>query len=82
LGNNEESCGEAGPEFSSEEELMAKFRTVRKSIKPKKWVTEHIRKSSDREQNTNKSQNHNQAKERMEQGSIREAEPEAQSQGN
>jgi hypothetical protein len=67
----------AGPELSSEEKLMAQFSTVRRSKKPKKSVTDDVKHSSDRDQNKNKSRNHNQAKEGIEQ-----AESEAQNLGN
>jgi hypothetical protein len=63
-------AGKAGPELSSEEELMLQFSTVRSRKKPKKSVTDDVKQSSDRDQNTNKSWNQNQAKERIEQGSI------------
>jgi hypothetical protein len=41
-------------------------------------VTDDVKHSSDRDQNINKSRNHNQAKERIEQGSIQQVESEAQ----
>jgi hypothetical protein len=56
-------AGKAGPELSSEEELMAQFSSVRRSKKPKKSVTDDVKQSSDRVRNTNKPRNHNQAKE-------------------
>jgi hypothetical protein len=52
------------------------------TLKPKKSVTDDVKQSSDRDQNINKSRNHNQAKERIEQGSIQQAESEAQHLGN
>jgi hypothetical protein len=55
-------AGETGSELSSEEELMAQFSTVRSRKKPKKSVTDDVKHSSDRDQNINKSRNHNQAK--------------------
>jgi hypothetical protein len=57
---------------------MAQFSTVNRRKKQKKSVTDEVKQSSDRDQNTNQARNHNQAKERMEQGSIQQAEPEAQ----
>jgi hypothetical protein len=51
-------------------------------IKPKKLVTDDIMQSSDRDQSINKSWNHNQANERIEQGSIQRVESEAQHLGN
>jgi hypothetical protein len=63
-------AGKTGPELSSEEELKAKFSTVRGGKNPKKSVTDDVKQSSDEDQNINKSRNHNQAKERIEQGSI------------
>jgi hypothetical protein len=75
-------AGKAGSELSSEEELMVQFSTVRSRKKPKKSVTDYVKQSSDRDQNTNKSRNHNQAKKRIEQGSIQQAESEAQNLGN
>jgi hypothetical protein len=47
-----------------------------------KSVTDDVKQSSDRDQNVNKSQNHNQAKERTEQESIGQIESEAQHLGN
>jgi hypothetical protein len=41
-----------------------------------------LKQSSDKDQNINKSRNHNQAKKRIEQGSIRQVESEAQNLGN
>jgi hypothetical protein len=70
--------GKAGPEFSSEEELRAQFSTVRSRKRPKRSVTDDVKQSSDRDQNTNKSRNHNQAKEKIEQGPIQQVETEAQ----
>jgi hypothetical protein len=72
------AAGKAGPELSSEEELKAQFSIVRRRKKPKKSVIDEVKQSSDSYQNTNQARNHNQAKERMEQGSIQQAEPEAQ----
>jgi hypothetical protein len=66
-------AGKAGPELSSEEERKVQFST-----EPKKSVTDEVKQRSDRDQNTNQSRNHNEAKERMEQGPIQQAEPEAQ----
>jgi hypothetical protein len=76
------AAGKGGHELSSEEELMAQFSTVRRRKKPKKSVTGDVEQSSDTDQNTNKSWNHNQAKERTDQGSIQQAESEAQILGN
>jgi hypothetical protein len=60
---------------------MAQFSTVR-CKKPKKSATDDLKQSTDRDQNTNKSRYHNQAKEMIEQGSIQQAESEAQNLGN
>jgi hypothetical protein len=49
---------------------------------PKKSVTGDIKQSSDGDQNINKSRDHNQAKERIEQGLIQQVESEAQHLGN
>jgi hypothetical protein len=57
---------------------MAKFSIVRRRKKPKKSVADDVKQSSDRDQKINKSRNHTQAKERTEQGSIQQAESEAQ----
>jgi hypothetical protein len=61
---------------------MAQFSTVGRCKKPKKSVVDDIKPSSDRDQNTNKSRNHKQAKERIEQGPIQQAESEAQNMEN
>jgi hypothetical protein len=61
-------AGKAGPELSSEKELMVQFSTVSRRKKPKKSATDDVKQSSDTDQNINKSRNHNQAKERTEQG--------------
>jgi hypothetical protein len=71
------AAGERRPELSSEEELKAQFTTVRRHKRPKKSVTDDVKQSSDRDQDVNKSQNNNQAKERTEQGSIQQAQFEA-----
>jgi hypothetical protein len=55
---------------------------VRSHKKNKKSVTDVVKQGSDRDQNINKSQNHNQVKERIEQGSIQQVESEAQHLGN
>jgi hypothetical protein len=60
----------AGPELSSEEKPIAQFNTVRRRKKLKKSETDEAKQSSDRDQNTNESRNHNQTKERIEQGPI------------
>jgi hypothetical protein len=73
---------ETRPELSSEEELMAQFSTVRIRKNPKKSVNDDVKQSSDKDQNINKSRNNNQAKERIEQGSIQQAESKAQSLGH
>jgi hypothetical protein len=73
-------AGETRPELSSEEDLVAQFSAVRS--RKKKSVTDDVKQSRDRDQNINKSRNHNQAKERIEQGSIQQAESEAQHLGN
>jgi hypothetical protein len=75
-------AGETGPGFSSEEELMAQFSTVRSRKKPKTSLNDGVKQRSDRNQNVNKSQIHNQAKEITEQGSIQRVESEAQNLGN
>jgi hypothetical protein len=75
-------AGETGPGFSSEEELMAQFSTVKSRKKPKKSVNDDVKQSSDRDRNVNKSQIHSQAKERVEEGSIQQVESEAQNLGN
>jgi hypothetical protein len=63
--------------------MMAQFSTMRsRKDQKKKSVTDDVKQSSDRDQNINKSRNHNQAKERIEQGSIEQVEPEAQHLGN
>jgi hypothetical protein len=72
------AAGKAGPELSSEEEPMSQFSTVRSRKKSKKLITDDVKQSSNRDQNTNKSWNHNQAKEGIEQGSMQQAESEAQ----
>jgi hypothetical protein len=54
--------GKAGPELSSEEGLKAQFSTVRRRKEPTKSVTDEVKQSSDRDQNTIQSRNHNQAK--------------------
>jgi hypothetical protein len=74
-------AGKARPEMSSEEELMAQFSTVRSRKNPKKSVTDDVKQGSNRDQNTKKSWNHNQAEERIEQGSIQQVESEAQNLG-
>jgi hypothetical protein len=63
-------AGETRPEFSSEEELMPQFNTVGSRKKPNKLLNDGAKQSSNRDQNIKKSQIHNQAKERTEQGSI------------
>jgi hypothetical protein len=75
-------AGKAGPELSSEKELMAQFSAVRGRKKPKKSVTDDLKQSSIADENRNKSWNHNQAKQRIEQGSIQQAKSEAQNLGN
>jgi hypothetical protein len=75
-------AGETRPELSSEEELKAKYTTVRRRKRPKKLIIDDVKQSSDRDQVVNTSRNHNQAKERTEQGSIQLAESEAQNLGN
>jgi hypothetical protein len=70
-------AGETGTELSSEEELRAQFSNVRSRRKPKKSLNNDIKQNSDRDQNINKSWNHNQAKERTEQESIQQVESEA-----
>jgi hypothetical protein len=61
---------------------MGKFSTVRSRKKTKKSVNDGVKQSSDRDQNVNKAQIHNQAKERVEEGSIQQVESEAQNLGN
>jgi hypothetical protein len=75
-------AGEIGPELSSEEGLMAQFSTVRSRKNQRNQVTNDVKQSNDRDQNINKSRNHNQAKERLEQESIQRVESEAQHLGN
>jgi hypothetical protein len=70
-------AGETGPELSSDEELMAQFRTVRNRKKTNKSTNYGVKHSSNNNQNINKSQNHNEAKERIEQGLIQQAESKA-----
>jgi hypothetical protein len=76
------AAGETRPELSSEEELKAQFTTVRRCKRPNKSVSDDVKQSSGRDQDVNKSRNHNQAKEKTEQGSIQQAESEAQKLGN
>jgi hypothetical protein len=45
-------------------------------------VTDDVKQSSDTDQNINKSRNHNQAKEKIEQAWIQQVESEAQHLGN
>jgi hypothetical protein len=75
-------AGETGPELSSDEKLRVQFSIVRNHKKPKKSSNDSVKNSSNKKQNINKSQNHNQATERIEQELIRQVEPEAQSLGN
>jgi hypothetical protein len=60
---------------------MAQFSTVESRKKPKKSVYDGVKESSDRDQNVNKAQIHNQAKENVEEGSIQQVESEAQNLG-
>jgi hypothetical protein len=57
-------AGKTGPDLSSEDELMAKFSTVRSRNKPRKLVTEDVKQSTDTHKNLNESRNHNETKER------------------
>jgi hypothetical protein len=75
-------AGETGPELSSDEELRAQFSTARNSKKPKKSTNDGVKQGTNKIQNINKSLNHNQAKEIIEQGLIQQVESEAQSLGN
>jgi hypothetical protein len=76
------AAGDTGTELSSDEELRAQFSTVR-NRKKNKSTDDGVKQSRDnKNQNINKSQNHNQAKERTEQGLIQQVESEAQSLGN
>jgi hypothetical protein len=61
-------AGEIEPGFSSEWELMAKCSTPKSRNNTNKSVSDGGKQSSDRDQNVNKSQIHNQAKERVEAG--------------
>jgi hypothetical protein len=51
-------------------------------VKTKEIVTDDVKQSIDRDQNINKSLNHNQAKDRIEWGSTQQVESEAQPLGN
>jgi hypothetical protein len=61
---------------------MAQFNAVGSHKKPNKSLNDGVKHNSNRDQNINKSQIHNQAKERIEQGSIQQVESEAQNLGN
>jgi hypothetical protein len=68
--------------LSSDEEPGAQFSTVRNRRKPKKSINNGVKQSTNKNRSINKSQNHNQAKERIEQGLIQQVDSEAQSLGN
>jgi hypothetical protein len=61
---------------------MAEFSTFKRRKKPRKVVTDDVKQSTHRHQNLNESRNHNEAKERTEEGTIQQVESEAQNQGN
>jgi hypothetical protein len=61
---------------------MAEFSTVRSRKKPRKLVTDDVKQSTHRHQNLKESRDHNEAKERTEEGRIQQVESEAQNRGN
>jgi hypothetical protein len=75
-------AGKTGPELSSEDELRAKFSTVRSRKKRRKLITDDVKHSTNTHQNLNESRNRNEAKERTEEVRIQQVESEAQNLGN
>jgi hypothetical protein len=78
---NQRVAEETEPELSSDGELRLNFAPQGTLKRRRKSTDDGAKQSSNKNQNTNRSQKHNQAKGRVELGSVPQADSEAQSLG-